>query len=166
MLTISSSFRTRQKITLAYLAYLGYPHSSTSSSLLPTTSALIITRPRKQDRKKGTVSRSVFVAYVTGATGSGKTTLLKSFIGKGYDGSAYEPTMKVKTVVNAVEIGGEEKYLVVSSLVFFPLAILIRLRPDSWFCFPTIAAGVRTESSLENAGIAVEETGCARPRLR
>lgn len=106
------------RIALAYLAYLGYPHSSNSSVLLPTTSALTITRPRKQDRKKGTTARSVFLVYVLGAAGSGKTTLLKSFIGKGFD-NHYEPTLKVKTVVNAVEIGGEEKYLVVRSFILF-----------------------------------------------
>ena len=58
------------RITLAYLAYLGYPHSSTTSDqLLPSTTALDVTRPRKQDRKKGTVSRNVFLAYVLGEIG-------------------------------------------------------------------------------------------------
>ncbi len=100
-------------MTLAYLAYLGYTHASSSSTILPTTSALSITRPRKLDRKKGSMSRSVFLAYVVGATGSGKTELLRNFIGRRFQG-VYESTGKVKTVVNAVEIGGEEKYLVVS----------------------------------------------------
>lgn len=102
------------RITLEYLAYLGYPHSSTTSAqLLPTTSALDITRPRKQDRKKGTVSRNVFLAYVLGAAGSGKTAILRAFVGKKLV-ERFEPTMKVKTVVNSVESGGGEKYLVVS----------------------------------------------------
>lgn len=103
------------RISLAYLAYLGYPQSSTtSSSLLPSTSALSITRPRKQDRKKGTITRNVFLAYVLGATGSGKSSILKSFVGKpsAGGGGRFEPTMKVKTVVNSVESGGGEKYLV------------------------------------------------------
>ena len=104
------------KVTLAYLAYLGYPHSSTttssSSALIPSTSALLVTRPRKQDRKKGTVSRSVFLGYVLGAAGSGKTAILQAFVGRGAR-DRHEPTMKVKTVVNSVETGGGEKYLVV-----------------------------------------------------
>lgn len=100
------------RISLAYLAYLGYPHSSSTSELIPTTSAFLITRPRKQDRKKGTVSRNVFLGYVLGAAGSGKTAILKAFVGKGLQ-ERFEPTMKVKTVVNSVESGGGEKYLVV-----------------------------------------------------
>lgn len=101
-------------MTLAYLAYLGYPHSSTTSSaLIPSTSALLLTRPRKQDRKKGTVSRSVFLGYVLGAAGSGKTAILRAFVGRAAQ-ERHEPTMKVKTVVNSVETGGGEKYLVVS----------------------------------------------------
>lgn len=99
------------RTTLAYLAYLGYPHSSTTSNLLPSTSALQLTRPRKQDRKKGTVSRSVHLAYVLGAAGSGKTAILRAFVGKSLK-ERFEPTQRVKTVVNSVEHGGSEKYLV------------------------------------------------------
>ncbi|TNY18913.1 mitochondrial Rho GTPase [Rhodotorula diobovata] len=116
------------RVTLSYLAYLGYPHSATSDSslshpstpaastssrrnpfastsaasatssdstgpsyqLLPTTSALQVTKPRRPSRRKlGTpVERSVFLAYVLGASGSGKTALLRAFVGKGYAGSA------------------------------------------------------------------------------
>ncbi|BGP03689.1 Mitochondrial Rho GTPase 1 [Rhodotorula toruloides] len=111
------------RVTLSYLAYLGYPHSSASSSfspssypptpspsastsarrnpfsststssrdsspsyqLLPTTSALQITKPRRPSRRKGTpVERNVFLAYVLGAAGSGKTSLLRAFVGKGF----------------------------------------------------------------------------------
>lgn len=106
------------RISLAYLAYLGYPQSSgTSSNLLPSTSALSITRPRKQDRKKGTITRNVFLGYVLGAAGSGKSSILRAFVGKGLE-ERFEPTMKVKTVVNSVESGGGEKYLVVGHFLF------------------------------------------------
>lgn len=101
------------RVTLAYLAYLGYPHSSFSAELLPSTSALTVTKPRKQERKKGTVTRNVFLAYVLGAAGSGKTAILRAFTGKEFE-RRYTPTSKVKTVVNSVEGGGGEKYLVVS----------------------------------------------------
>lgn len=105
------------RVTLAYLAYLGYPHSAaTSTSPLPSTSALLLTRPRKQDRKKGRVERQVFLGYVLGAAGSGKTALLKAFVGgkKGLVGRHEPTTGRGKTVVNSVETGGGEKYLVVS----------------------------------------------------
>jgi len=94
------------KVTLAYLAYLGYPDE-------PRTTALLVTRPRKSDRRKGKVSRNVFLCYVCGAAGSGKTSLLRSFLKKPHQES-YEPTSKIMSVVNAVDIDGSEKYLVVS----------------------------------------------------
>jgi Ras family protein T1 len=92
------------KTTLAYLAYLGYPDEQ-------RTSALLTTRPRKLDRRKGKVSRNVFLCYVCGAAGSGKTSLLRSFAGKPFR-EVYEPTSKMVSVVNAVDIDGSEKYLV------------------------------------------------------
>ena len=94
------------KTTLAYLAYLGYPGE-------PRTAALQVTRPRKVDRRKGKVTRNVFLCYVCGAAGSGKTSLLRAFAGKSVSGN-YEPTNKMISVVNAVDIDGSEKYLVVS----------------------------------------------------
>jgi hypothetical protein len=93
------------KTTLAYLAYLGYPDEQ-------RTSALLTTRPRKVDRRKGKVTRNVFLCYVCGAAGSGKTSLLRSFAGKPFR-ETYEPTSKMVSVVNAVDIDGSEKYLVV-----------------------------------------------------
>ena len=98
------------KTTLAYLAYLGYPEN-------PQTSALLVTQPRKKDRKKGKVTRNVFLCYVCGAAGSGKTSLLRAFVGKPYRKS-YEPTTKMISVVNSVDINGSEKYLVVSIVLY------------------------------------------------
>ena len=93
------------RTTLSYLAYLGYPDE-------PRTNALTTTRPRKVDRRKGKVTRNVFLCYICGAAGSGKTSLLRSFAGKPFR-EAYEPTTKMISVVNAVDIDGSEKYLVV-----------------------------------------------------
>ena len=98
------------KTTLAYLAYLGYPEE-------PRTTAVQVTRPRKADRKKGKVTRNVFLCYVCGAAGSGKTSLLRAFAGKQFS-DIYEPTSKMTSVVNCVDIDGSEKYLVVSGQVF------------------------------------------------
>lgn len=94
------------KTTLAYLAYLGYPET-------PQTSALLVTPPRRKERKKGKITRNVFLCYVCGAAGSGKTSLLRAFVGKPYL-HTYEPTAKMISVVNSVDINGSEKYLVVS----------------------------------------------------
>lgn len=116
------------KTTLAYLAYLGFPQtqpfltpfaraSSTpgsTASAPSTTTALHLTRPRRADRKRGKVTRNVFLCYACGAAGSGKTALLRAFSGKRYT-SVYEPTTKPISVVNSVEINGSEKYLVVSA---------------------------------------------------
>ncbi|KAI0352639.1 mitochondrial Rho GTPase [Trametes cingulata] len=92
------------RTTLAYLAYLGYPDE-------PRTSALQVTRPRKVDRRKGKSMRNVFLCYVCGAAGSGKTSLLRAFAGKPFS-PVYEPTKKMNSVVNSVDIDGSEKYLV------------------------------------------------------
>lgn len=75
------------------------------------------TRPSKADRRARKVTRNVFLCYVLGATGSGKTSLLRSFVHKGFRGGedgagGYEPTTKVLSVVNSVEIEGAEKFLV------------------------------------------------------
>ncbi|KAA1469902.1 mitochondrial Rho GTPase, partial [Dentipellis sp. KUC8613] len=92
------------RTTLSYLAYLGYPDE-------PRTDALIVTRPRKQDRRKGKSTRNVFLCYVCGAAGSGKTSLLRAFAGKPFT-DTYEPTKKMLSVVNSVDIDGSEKYLI------------------------------------------------------
>lgn len=100
------------RTTLAYLCYLGYS-SLPSSKDLPTTTALHMTRPRRQDRKTGKCARNVFLVYVLGAAGSGKTSLLRAFVNKPFT-ETWEATSRVLAVVNGVERGGGEKYLVVS----------------------------------------------------
>lgn len=116
------------KLTLNYLAYLGY--SSSPATDHAATSALHITRPRKQDRRQNKVARNVFLCYVLGATGSGKTSLLRRFVNKrmGGDGlGSYEPTTKVLSVVNSVEMEGREKYLVVSFPSFARCRVALNL---------------------------------------
>jgi mitochondrial Rho GTPase 1 len=93
------------RITLEYMAYLGFFDSD-------TTKALKITRRRKPDHKNGKIQRGVFLSYIFGAAGSGKTAVMKSFINHEF-GAAYIPTTNSYSVVNSVDIGGEEKYLVV-----------------------------------------------------
>ncbi|KAG2178189.1 hypothetical protein INT43_003442 [Umbelopsis isabellina] len=93
--------------TLKYLAYLGFEGD--------TRRALKVTRPKKQDRKKGKVQRNVFLCYVFGAPGSGKTSLLKSFVNKPFS-EKYVPTTKSFNVVNSVEMKGVEKYLVMEEV--------------------------------------------------
>jgi len=92
------------KTTLSYLAYLGYPGET-------RTEALLITKPRKSERRKGRVTRNVFLAYVCGGAGSGKTAILRSFVGKPYT-AHYDSTSRPISVVNSVEIQAGEKYLV------------------------------------------------------
>lgn len=119
------------KKTLAYLAYLGYNSG-------PTTSALKITKPRRAERRKGRVTRNVFLCYIVGAAGSGKTSILNTFrqlAGGGVETSSskesakikgkgvgelgpYKPTERILSVVGAVELRGAEKYLVVSGEFF------------------------------------------------
>lgn len=60
------------------------------------------------------MTRNVFLVYVLGAAGSGKTSLLRAFVNKSFE-EEWEPTSRVLGVVNGVERGGREKYLVVRS---------------------------------------------------
>jgi mitochondrial Rho GTPase 1 len=98
------------RTTLEYLAYLGYPDTPRT----PRTSALQITRPRKSDRRKGKLTRNVLLGYVCGAAGSGKTSLLRAFVGRKFT-EVYEPTKRMNSVVNMVDLDGREVYLVVSA---------------------------------------------------
>lgn len=111
------------RLTLQYLAYLGYPHTSAPSEDGWANSALVVTRPRRSERRTGKVSRNVFLCYVLGAAGSGKTAVLRSFVGKDFK-HAYTPTKGFQSVVGEVEVRGQQKYLVVrlciiSDIVFY-----------------------------------------------
>jgi len=99
------------RLTLAYLAYLGYQFSS-ASTVIPLTSAVSCSAPRKTERKKDKSHRNVFTAVLLGASGTGKTSLMRRFVGRDIRGMQYEATQKRETVVNAVELKGSEKYLV------------------------------------------------------
>jgi Ras family protein T1 len=82
------------KITLAYLAYLGFPGDQTSAlKCVPSD------------------EKSVFMCLVFGGTGSGKTCLLRALVDKPFD-EVYLPTTGKSVVVNSVEINGGERYLV------------------------------------------------------
>src|ERR1700709_999373 len=86
---------------------LGYS-SSPSSHDLANTTALKVTRPRKQERRAKKVTRQVFLCFVVGDAGSGKTSLLRSFVNKPFRGAegpdGYEPTSRAVSVVNSVEM--------------------------------------------------------------
>ena len=122
------------KTTLAYLAYLGYPDT-------PQTSAVVVTQPRRKDRKKGKVTRNVFLCYVCGAAGSGKTSLLRAFVGKPYR-KEYEPTSRMISVVNSVDINGSERYLVVSALT------IVSTPSFDWLCHQLQEFGSKYEPEV------------------
>lgn len=65
------------------------------------------------------MTRNVFNVYVLGAAGAGKTSLLRAFVGKGFEEEWSSTEGKGRAVVNGVERGGGEKYLVVSALFSF-----------------------------------------------
>ena len=106
--------------TLAYLAHLGFESADGKG----TTSALQVTKPRKQRNRAGRVERSVFLCYVLGAPSSGKSALLDAFLDRPFD-TTYHPTIKPRTAVNSVEIrGGKQCYLILSELGELEPAIL------------------------------------------
>lgn len=68
------------------------------------------------------MTRNVFNVYVLGAAGAGKTSLLRAFVGKGFEEEWSSTEGKGRAVVNGVERGGGEKYLVVSAFFSFPFS--------------------------------------------
>ncbi|KAI1326786.1 mitochondrial Rho GTPase [Xylariaceae sp. FL0255] len=109
------------KVTLEYLAYLGFEPANARESI---TSALKITRPRKRRRRPGRVERNVVLCYIVGAAGAGKSSLLDSFLNRPFDG-LYHPTIKPRRAVNSVELqGGKQCYLILEELGELEPAIL------------------------------------------
>ncbi|KAK0707559.1 EF hand associated-domain-containing protein [Lasiosphaeris hirsuta] len=109
------------KITLEYLAYLGF-EAPNSRNL--TTAALKITKPRKRRRRPGRVERNVVLCYLLGSSGAGKSSLLDSFLNRPFD-SLYHPTIKPRRAVNSVELhGGKQCYLILEELGELEPAIL------------------------------------------
>lgn len=97
------------KLTVAYLAYLGYAETFPASANDTMTALKIISPGRR--RTDFLAHRDVFLCYVMGAVGCGKSALLRSFLHRPFT-SDYTPTTRPALAVNSVEIGGRERYLV------------------------------------------------------
>ncbi|KAH3671782.1 hypothetical protein WICMUC_004540 [Wickerhamomyces mucosus] len=113
------------KVTLSYLAYLGF-----ENGVYGTLSAIKVTKPRKErirNNKKfrvGVNDRTVFNCFVLGGSGSGKSSLLEAFLGRQYS-EVYNPTIRPRIVVNSVELkGGKQVYLILEELGDLEPAIL------------------------------------------
>ena len=112
---------TEPKVTLEYLAYLGF---ESSDPRLSTTTALKVTKARKRTKRPGRVERNVVLAYILGTPGSGKSSLLDAFLSRPFS-STYHPTIKPRTAVNSVELpGGKQCYLILEELGELEPAIL------------------------------------------
>lgn len=97
------------KLTLAYLAHLGYGELTGQDTL----SALKIIKNRR--RSDTLAQRDVFLCHVLGAVGCGKSALLRSFLHRPFSPD-YTPTTRPALAVNSVEIGGKERYLVLKEV--------------------------------------------------
>jgi len=86
------------KITLKYLAYLGFDDD--------TRTAFAVQKRRKSDIKK----RNVFLIYVFGSQDSGKSTFLRRLVGKNFEDEPSKPGNL--SVCNAVYLDKTEKYIV------------------------------------------------------
>ena len=112
---------TEPKVTLEYLAYLGF---ESSDPRLSTATALKVTKARKRRKRPGRVERNVVLAYILGAPSSGKSSLLDAFLSRPFS-STYHPTIKPRTAVNSVELpGGKQCYLILEELGELEPAIL------------------------------------------
>jgi len=98
---------------LEYLAYLGYPISETENQL----SAIQVTREKKLDLAKKQSTRNVYQCHVIGPSGSGKSMFCRSFIGDNLeDIQLSELEGRPQCTVNAVQVYGQEKYLVLRDI--------------------------------------------------
>lgn len=111
------------KITLEYLAYLGFDEGA-------SIKAIRVTKPRRTRQKKGKTYRSsvsdrnVFNCFVLGAPQSGKSSLLELFVSGTYSES-YSPTIHPKICVKDIELrGGKQCYLILEELGELEQAIL------------------------------------------
>jgi len=106
------------KITLEYLAYLGFESNNT------TTSALRLTKARNRRKPFQKIERNVFLCYILGASSSGKSSLLTAFLSQPVS-STYHPTIHPRTAVNSVELpGGKQIYLILKELGEVESAVL------------------------------------------
>lgn len=97
------------KLTLAYLAHLGYGELTAQDTL---TALKVIKNRRRSDTL---AQRDVFLCHVLGAVGCGKSALLRSFLHRPFNPD-YTPTTRPALAVNSVEIGGKERYLVLKEV--------------------------------------------------
>ena len=98
------------KLTLAYLAHLGFGELTGQTAL----AALKVIKTRKRS-DAALAQRDVFLCYVMGAVGCGKSALLRSFLNRPFS-LDYTPTTRPALAVNSVEIGGRERFLVLKEI--------------------------------------------------
>jgi mitochondrial Rho GTPase 1 len=111
---------SESKITLEYLAYLGFEVPEKEG----TVAALKVTKPRKRRKRPGRVERNVVLCYVIGASQSGKSSLLDAFLNRPFT-TTYHPTIRPRSAVNSVELpGGKQCYLIMEELGELESAIL------------------------------------------
>lgn len=115
------------KVTLEYLAYLGFDEAS-------SLKAIRVTKPRRMKQKQGKLyrgnvyDRNVFSCFVLGAPKSGKSSLLESFLRGSYS-EIYSPTIRPKVCVKDIELrGGKQCYLILEELGELEPAILENTR--------------------------------------
>ncbi|KAJ1718718.1 ERMES complex Ca(2+)-binding regulatory GTPase gem1, partial [Coemansia biformis] len=110
------------KLTLAYLAYFGFPGDTRDGICIVGRNGGSGSSGLKK-RKKGKQQRNVFLCYVVGAAGSGKSSLIRAFAKKPF-AEEYTPTTRSTTTVNSVDVKGAEKYLVMQEFGPYDTSVL------------------------------------------
>ncbi|KAG7191699.1 ERMES complex Ca(2+)-binding regulatory GTPase gem1 [Scheffersomyces spartinae] len=103
------------KVTLEYLAYLGFDNGS-------SIKALKITKPHRKRQRQGKVyrlavnDRNVFSCFILGASNSGKSSLLDLFV-NGTFIESYTSTTNPRMCAKDIELrGGKQCYLILEEL--------------------------------------------------
>eukprot|EP00127_Corallochytrium_limacisporum_P002507 Clim_evm64s128 gene=Clim_evmTU64s128 len=95
--------------TMEYLAYLGYTGQEEAKT------AIKVLRSKRVDAAKRKTARSVFQAYLFGASGSGKSSMVRALLEKPFN-DKHVSTGKKQSAVNAVSVNGAERYLVLHEI--------------------------------------------------
>ncbi|KAJ2501793.1 ERMES complex Ca(2+)-binding regulatory GTPase gem1 [Coemansia sp. RSA 1972] len=105
------------RTTLAYLAYFGFPGDTRDGINIVARHSSV------RRRKRGKQQRSAFLCYVVGARRVGKSSLIRAFSKKPFRPD-YVPTARTTTTVNAVDVKGAEKYLVMQEFGPYDTSVL------------------------------------------
>ncbi|KAG1669724.1 Mitochondrial Rho GTPase 1-A [Nymphon striatum] len=101
--------------TMELLAYLGYNVNNDNN--MNQLSAVQVTREKSLDMQKRQTSRNVFNCHVIGPKNAGKSSFLQGYLEHDFEQQkTKDPSLFPKSVINTVQVYGQEKYLIIHEI--------------------------------------------------